>query len=149
MRSCANQTVDNILISIPSRGRVSSFRAQSQRCKAWWTMFTNYAVAPVLQTNYQLLLYGHCTYQNNNNGPRVINTNYASTQRTLLFLNFTTLLWYACNKDFFVSFVWIFGLNKWTKNANWLCLNYILSLLKKRWLNFWMIELSKNVPIFY
>ena len=108
MRSCANQTVDNILISIPSRGRVSSFRAQSQRCKAWWTMFTNYAVAPVLQTNYQLLLYGHCTYQNNNNGSRVINTNYASTQRTLLFLNFTTLLWYDCNMKFFVSFVRIF-----------------------------------------
>ena len=63
-------------------------------------MFTNYAVAPVLQTNYQLLLYGHCTYQNNNNELRVINTNYASTQRTLLFLNFTTLLWYARNKDF-------------------------------------------------
>ena len=49
-------------------------------------MFTNYAVAPVLQTNYQFLLYGHCTYQNNNNGPSVINIHYATTQRTLLFL---------------------------------------------------------------
>ena len=47
------------------------------------------------------------TYQNKNNGPSVINTNYASTQRTLLFLSFTTLL--SWTRIFFVSFVWIFG----------------------------------------
>ena len=128
MRSCANQTVDNILISIPSRGRASSFRAQSQRCKAWWTMFTNYAVAPVLQTNYQLLLYGHCTYQNNNNGPRVINTYYASTQRTLLFLNFTTLLWLLATRIFLL--VLCESLEK-ISEKKWKMIMFIVSFEKK------------------